>query len=73
MKLIEHWQRVLCRAWSIRLIIMAGVLTGAEVALPLINGVIDIPRGVFAAASAVASAGAFIARLVAQQEVSDVD
>ena len=66
MKLVPNWRRVLARAWSIRLIVAAFVLTAAEVAL---DGVLAIPPGLFAALSGLATAGAFCARLVAQQGV----
>ncbi|CAM5764678.1 DUF7940 domain-containing protein [Bosea minatitlanensis] len=70
MKLVWNWKRVLKHAWSIRLIVLAGVLSGAEIALPLVREVIDVPAGVFAGLSFAATAGAFIARLVAQESVS---
>ncbi|TCR65429.1 hypothetical protein [Bosea sp. BK604] len=70
MRLVWNWQAVLRHAWSIRLLVVAGVLSGAEVALPLLDGVLDIPEGVFAALSFLATAGAFVSRIVAQQSVS---
>jgi hypothetical protein len=70
MRLGTDWRRVLRHAWSIRLIILAGILSGGEIALPLIDQVVDIPRGVFAGLSFVATAAAFVARLVAQQSIS---
>lgn len=66
---VPEWRRVLRRAWSIRLMIVAGILSGAEVAMPLLEGVIDLPGGLFAALSGLATAGAFVARLVAQKEL----
>ncbi|PZU22196.1 MAG: hypothetical protein DI589_11985 [Shinella sp.] len=69
--LVSNWRDVLRRAWSIRLLLLAGVLSGLEVALPLIDGVYEIPRGVFAALSGVTVAGAFVARIVAQKGLSD--
>jgi hypothetical protein len=69
-KLVWNWKRVLKHAWSIRFIVIAGVLSGAEIALPLIREAIDVPAGVFAGLSFAATAGAFIARLVAQETVS---
>lgn len=69
MKLLPHWWDVLKRAWSIRLMIIAAVLSGIEIALPLLDGVIDIPRGLFAAASGITTAAAFVARLVAQENI----
>ena len=70
MKLVANWRAVLRRAWSIRLLILAGVLSGLEVALPLIDGVLPIPTGSFAVLSFLATAGAFVARLVAQSSIS---
>ncbi|TGE86900.1 hypothetical protein C9417_31750 [Rhizobium sp. SEMIA 4088] len=40
---------MLCRACRIRLIILAGILSGREVALPIIDQFITIPRSTFAA------------------------
>ena len=70
MRLIAEWRRVLRYAWSIRLLVIAGLLSGAEIALPLIQDLLPIPRGVFAGLSFLATAGAFVARLVAQQSIS---
>lgn len=70
MQPVPNWRRVLRYAWSIKLIIAAGLLSGAEIALPLIREVAEVPRGLFAGLSFAATAGAFIARLIAQQSVS---
>lgn len=69
MKLLTDWKRILKRAWSIRLLILAGVLSGIEVILPFFSDA--IPRGPFAVLSFLAVAGAFVARLVAQKELAD--
>lgn len=71
MRPVANWRAVLLRAWSIRFIVLAGVLSGIEVALPVIDQFIDIPRGWFAAASGAVVCGAFIARLLAQKGISD--
>lgn len=71
MRLIDDWRRVLKRAWSIRLIIVAGILSGLEVALPIIDGWVTIPRGLFASLSFVVVAAAFGARLLAQKGADD--
>ena len=34
MKLIAGWRRMLLRVWSIRLLLLAGALSGLEFALP---------------------------------------
>ena len=70
MSLVRNWRRVLRYAWSIRLVILAGLLSGAEIALPMIREIVDVPRGLFAGLSFAATAGAFIARLIVQQSVS---
>jgi len=68
MRIVANWRRVLRRAWSIRLLVIAGVLSGAEVALPIIDGVLPVPPGVFAALSGIITAAAFVARLTAQKD-----
>lgn len=69
MKLVDDWRAVVRRAWSIRLMIVAGVLSGLEVVLPLIDGWVPLDRGVFAALSGFTVAAAFVARLVAQKDI----
>lgn len=70
MKLVENWRAVLRCAWSVRLMIAAGILSGIEVALPLIDGWVEVPRGIFASFSGLVTAAAFVARLVAQNNIS---
>lgn len=60
MHLVAHRRRVLRRAWSVRLMIVAALVSGAEVALPLLDGVFPLDRGVFAGLSFLAPAGAFV-------------
>lgn len=71
MKLASNWRAVLRRAWSIRLALLAGILSAAEVALPFLEP--SMPRGLFALASGLAAGGAFVARLVAQKGLSDAE
>lgn len=68
MRLIEDRRDVLRKAWSVRLMLVAGALSGAEIALPLLEGFVDMPRGAFAALSGLATAAAFVARLLAQRD-----
>lgn len=72
MKPVANWQAVLRRAWSIRLMALAALLSGLEVALPLAGHLLPFGPGVFAGLSAAVTAAAFISRLVAQKGVSDV-
>ncbi|MBZ8133210.1 hypothetical protein [Afifella sp. IM 167] len=68
-RLVWNWRTVLKHAWSVRLIVLAGVLSGLEVALPYVDGWLPLPTGVFALLSLIVTAGAFVARLVAQRSV----
>lgn len=66
--LIPDWKRVLRRAWSIRLMLLAGLLSGLEAILPIVMDAVPWPRW---AASAVISAVvglAFVTRLMAQRD-----
>lgn len=69
--LITNWQEVLKRAWSVRWIVLAGVLSGLEVFLPIIDGNVDIPRGLLAALSGFATCAAFISRILVQKGSTD--
>lgn len=69
MKLSSDWQLVLKKAWSVRLMLLAALLSGLEIILPFFEG--SIPRGCFAALSFCTVAGAFVARLTAQKEFED--
>lgn len=67
MRLKEDWRIVLRKAWSIRLMLLAGLLSGVEVVLPLFADL--LPRGMFAGLSGASVAAAFVARLVAQKDL----
>ena len=67
MQLYDNWKEILKRSWSLRFIILAGLLSGAEVALPLFAD--SIPRNLFAALSFLCVCLAFVARLVAQRGI----
>ena len=49
--------------------ILAGLLSGVEVVLPLFMD--DLPRGLFAILSMVTISAAFITRLMAQRNMND--
>lgn len=70
-RLAANWKTILRRAWSVRLILLAGLLSGLEVALPLVRDVIEMPAGIFAALSLLTVSGAFIARLIAQKDLDE--
>jgi hypothetical protein len=63
----KDWKTILKKAWSIRFIALAGVLSGLEVILPLFSG--SVKPGLFAVLSFFAVSAAFIARIVAQKDL----
>ena len=65
MQLYPNWKEIARRSWSLRFIILAGILSGLEVVLPFFSDA--FPRNVFAALSFLAVSAAFVARLVAQK------
>jgi len=67
MKLIDNWKRVLRYGWSIRLIVLAGLLQGLDMALPYFDS--TVPKGWFGIVSLIVTAAAFITRIVAQPKV----
>lgn len=66
-ELIEDWDIVAKKAWSSRLIIVAGILSALEFIIPFIAP--TAPSGLFAAGAFFVSIGAFIARFVAQPKM----
>ena len=70
MSLIHDWRRVLKRAWSLRLIVLATIFSGLEVAVQFLQDDFEplFPKGVFAIIAGVVSIAAFVARLMAQKK-----
>ena len=69
MELLPDWKKIARRAWSFRLTIIAALLSGAEVVLPLFIDV--LPRNLFASLSFVAGVGAALARVVSQPRMHE--
>lgn len=69
MRLHDDWQWVLRKAWSIRFIAVAFVLSGAEFVFPFYSDA--MPRGAFALMAFWLTGAAFVARLVAQAEIGE--
>lgn len=68
MTINPDWKAIVKKAWSIRLMLLAGLLSAVEVVLPFFSDA--MPRGVFAALSGMSVGGAFVARLVAQKDMA---
>ena len=71
MELYSNWPTILRKAWSIRFMALAVIFATAEAALPALDEVFDIPRGLFALLTILAVVGAGVSRLVAQRSVDD--
>jgi len=71
-RLIPEWRRVLRRAWSLRLMVVAGLLSGCEAVIQTV-GADWLPVPMWARQLVVLAviAGAFVARLLAQQDSHD--
>lgn len=67
MKLLPNWQAIMRRAWSVRLMALAVLLTGCEVVMQFWSD--SLPRGPFAVLSFLVILGALAARIVAQRNL----
>ena len=67
MRLTEDWRHVLKHAWSIRFIVLAALLSGVEVVLPMFDD--TMPRGVFAVLTLLVTVAAAVARLIPQPKM----
>lgn len=74
MKLVANWRRVVRKAWSVRLMLLAAFLSAVEVGLGLTDArTLGLPEGAFAATSCLVTALAFVARFLAQPDMEDAD
>ena len=69
MTLLPDWKRIAKKAWSVRLMALASVLSGCEAILPYAEFI--LPRGSFAMVSFVIVTAALLARFVVQKDLSD--
>jgi hypothetical protein len=69
MVLIDDWQAILKKAWSVKFNIAATLFGAAEVAVALIQPE-GIPNGVFAGIAALISILSNVARVLAQNELN---
>lgn len=67
MKLLSNWKAILTKAWSIRFIILAGVLQGVDLAFSLLAPA-KASIG-FVVAAAIFTVLAFVARIIAQNNL----
>jgi hypothetical protein len=70
MNLVENWQAILTKAWSIKFTALSIMASAAEVVVQLIQPA-GIPNGMFASIAGAVSLLAGVSRLLAQQEITN--
>ena len=71
-RLLPDWRDILRRAWSIRLMLLAGLLTGCEAVLSAMGTEwLPVPRWARMVILFGVLGAAFVARLLAQQGADD--
>lgn len=73
MTLLKNWRDVLKKAWSVKFIVGAALLSGVEVVMSILQPSNALPPGVFAALAGVVTSLALVARLLAQNEAGKDD
>lgn len=73
MRLLDNWREVFRKAWSIKFMLLAGLLSGVEVMMSILQPSNTLPPGVFAALAGVVTSLALVARLMAQNEADNDD
>ena len=72
MKLIPKWPRVLRRAWSMRLMLLDGLLSGCEAVINVVGADwLPLPKWARMLIILAVIGGAFVSRLVAQKDMRD--
>lgn len=67
--LVEDWDSILKKAWSVKFSAAAAILGGLEVAVQLVQPA-SVPAGAFAAFAALVSVAATVARVLQQKEIT---
>lgn len=75
MSLLPEWKSVLSRAWSVKFMVLAALLSGVEVVMQILEPSVSatMPKGLFAALAGLTTAGALVARVLAQNEADDAN
>lgn len=72
MKLLPNWKRVLRKAWSMRFMLLAGVLAGCEAVLTAFGpDFLPMPPWARMVVVMVVIFAAFVSRLVAQKDIEE--
>ena len=72
MTLLPDWQQIIKKAWSVKFMVLAALLSGCEAAVSILQPAIaeSLPPGVFASLAGLVTAGALVARVLAQTEAT---
>lgn len=68
--LVPNWRAVLLRGWSVRFILIIGLLQGLDVAMPLVGLALPLPDGWLPWVTLVVAVAAAISRFIPQKAVS---
>lgn len=70
MALHPDWKAILRKAWSVKFMLLAGAMSAGEVFMQIMEPAQAplLPKGLFAALSGMLTAGALVARVLAQNE-----
>lgn len=71
--IVPNWRAILRYAWSVKLLVVAAVLSGLEVVFTFFVDNPPIQRGWFALLSGLTTIAAFAARFYAQKELHAPD
>ena len=72
-RLYHNWRTIIRKAWSIRLMLLAGALSGAEALVTIFPDQLHLSRHVLAVLVPLVIGAAFVARLVAQEDLPEAD
>lgn len=73
MTLYSNWRTILRKAWSIRLMLLAGLLSGFEALVTMFPFALHLPRELMAVVVPVIIGAALVSRLVAQHDLLEAD
>lgn len=70
-RLIENWRDVLLKAWSVRLILLTGILSGLQAAMGVVpvEFIRSLPTWLWPVATLVVTAGALASRIIMQESL----
>jgi len=72
MTLLPDWKQVIRKAWSVKFMVLAALLSGCEAVVSILQPTIveSLPPGVFASLAGLITAVALVARVLAQNEAT---